>query len=224
MAEILNAFAAAPTMIDTLAIDAAVSELATFDAEVSEHPVEKGAAVVDHIRPKPVIVRIDGIVSDTPLNATQLARVNAALGETFDRPTNAPGYADGALAFLLTLRTNPRLVTIDTKRKTYTDMALTSLSVPEDVKTGDALRFTATFRQVRQVSVRRVPFLVARPALKPKVKAGTKPTATAPQATQNRSIAAKLLQAAADSSVQPGGFLEGSTPPAWLENLFPVGK
>jgi len=197
MAEVLNAFATAPTMIDTLAVDAAVTELATFDSEVSEHPVERGAAVVDHIRPKPVVVRIDGVVSDTPLNAVQVSRANAVLGGSLDGPANAPGYADAALAFLLALRTNPRLVVIDTKRRTYEDMGLTSLSVPEDVRTGDALRFTATFRQVRQVSVRRVPLLTATPATKPKVKTGTKPTATATPEVQNKSILRRAAESAA---------------------------
>ena len=202
MAEVLNAFAAPETKIDTLAVDAAITETAQFDAEVSEHPVENGAAIVDHVRPKPVVVRIDGVVSDTPTTSAQVSRASATLGGQLDGPQNAPGYADAALAFLLDLRTNPRLVTIDTKRRTYDDMVLTSLTVPEDVKTGDALRFTATFRQVRQVTVRRVALLTATPSTKPKVKTGTKPTATASAPLQNQSILRRIAGSSAVSSAR----------------------
>lgn len=197
MAETSRYFAPLPTKIDTLELDAAVSELGSFDSEVSEHPVERGASVVDHIRPKPVIVRIDGVVSDTPTTQAQVARAGSVLGVSLDAPQLVPGYTDAVLAFLLDLRTNPRLVTIATKRRSYDDMALTSLSVPEDAATGDVLRFTATFRQVRQVTVRRVAFVTATPSTKPKVKAGTKPTATASPEVQNKSILKRLSESSA---------------------------
>lgn len=206
MAEVHSGWIVAPTKIGTLEVDAAITETAQFDTEVSEHPVENGASIVDHVRPKPVVVRIDGIVSDTPSTPAQVARAGGVLGVSLDGPQNAAGYADAALAFLLDLRENPRLVTIDTKRRTYDDMALTSLTVPEDVKTGDALHFTATFRQVRQVTVRRVALVTATPQTKPKVKTGTKPTATAPAALQNQSILRRIAGSSAVSSARTAVF------------------
>lgn len=196
-----NSFATVVSKIDTLELDAALSESPTFTSEVTEHAVEVGANIVDHIRPKPVELRVDGVVSDSPTTPVQVRRAGAALGTTFDRPQYTPGRAQAALAFLLTLRDVPRLVTVTTKRGAYENMALTSLVVPEDRATGDVLRFSASFRQVRTVTLRRVVIQTATPGTKAKVKAGTKPTATAPTELQNKSVAKKLADTGAGNAV-----------------------
>lgn len=201
MADVTLSFARTPSKIDTLELDASLTETATFASDVSEHPVEVGSDVVDNIRPKPVEVRIDGVISDTPITAEQLRRAADAAGVTLDAPQNTPGRSSDALAFLLALRDSPRLVTITTKRGAYDNMALVSLSVPEDRTTGDVLRFSATFRQVRTVALRRVVIRTATSATKPKQKAGTKPTATAPTELQNKSIAKKIADTGAGNAV-----------------------
>jgi len=192
MAEVSLTFRSTPSQIDTLELDAAVSETATFVSDVSEHPVESGSSIVDHVRPKPVEVKIDGIVTDTPLSMVQVRRAAQATGVELESPQNTPGRADAALAALLDLRDNPRRITVTTKRRVYSDMVLVSLTVPEDRATGDALRFSAAFRQVRTVTLRRVALRTATPATKPRVKAGPKPTKTAPVETTNKSILKKL--------------------------------
>ena len=52
---------------DIIVIDATVSETVNLEADVTDHPVEDGPDINDHIRPKPVMVEIEGIVSETPL-------------------------------------------------------------------------------------------------------------------------------------------------------------
>lgn len=186
-----------PTMIDTLALDASLTETATFGAQVSEHPVEVGSNVVDHVRPQAIEVRIDGVVTDTPATVAQAQRASLATGIGDGSPGGYTGRAFAALVFLIDLRDNPRLVTITTKRWVYEDMALASLSVPADRATGDALRFSATFRQVRTVTLRRVVLRVAAPQHKAKVKAGTKPTVTAKPELTNKSLLKKVSETAA---------------------------
>lgn len=188
-----------PAKIDTLELDAAVSEGATFGAQVSDHPVEVGSNIVDHIRPLPVEVRLDGVVTDTPVSAVQMRRAAALLNVgTDDAPSALPGRADAALAFLIELRTFPRLVTVVTSRRVYENMALTSLVVPTDRATGEALRFSAAFRQVVTVELRRVqiatPPRPARSTLKKNKDGGTQPTKTTPPETQDESALFSIEQ------------------------------
>lgn len=49
-------------------LDVALTEDHTFEADITDFPVESSGSVSDNIRPKPVKIRIEGIVSDTPLS------------------------------------------------------------------------------------------------------------------------------------------------------------
>lgn len=48
-------------------IDVSVREGHDLQAEVTEHPVESGANIADHIRPLPATLAIDGIVTNHPI-------------------------------------------------------------------------------------------------------------------------------------------------------------
>jgi hypothetical protein len=112
-------------------------------------------------------------------------------------PQLVAGRSGDALAFLLALHETPRLVTIVTKSRTYEQMALVDLTVPQDRTTGSVLRFSASFRQVRTVTLRRVVLRTATPSTKRKLKEGTKPTKTATPALQNKSLAKKIADSGA---------------------------
>jgi len=47
-------------------IDVSISEKHGLTAEVSDHPVERGTNIVDHIRPTPRTVQIEGLVTNHP--------------------------------------------------------------------------------------------------------------------------------------------------------------
>jgi hypothetical protein len=53
--------------IGTIWIDVSVREHHALDAEVTDHPVEQGADISDHIRVNPETLQIDGIVTNQPL-------------------------------------------------------------------------------------------------------------------------------------------------------------
>ena len=63
-------------------IDVSVREGHDLSAEVTEHPVESGASVADHIRPLPPIIEIEGMVTNHPIELpgshVEGARVNPA--------------------------------------------------------------------------------------------------------------------------------------------------
>lgn len=151
-------------------LDVAVNEDHSFESEVTEHPVEIGADIADHVRARPITVTLEGIVSDTPIGALAERRQQFTLvnGEAFALPS------EEALAFLLALRDAREPVTIQTSLRSYESMMLQSLQVPRSASNGEALRFTATFVQVVIVTNQRTVVRVSVPRASNKVNRGNK--------------------------------------------------
>jgi len=174
-----------PTKIGSLELDAAIRIAPRMNVEATQHPVERGADVTDHLRPLPDEVTIEGIVSNTPINRTQQTRAVEFVGGDFrtefqtsasgEQAFAVPGYAEEALAKLRDIRAKGELITIVTARHVWENMALIELEAPEDATTGDALRFTATFREIVLVDNKVTPIKVAKdPRANKKAKIGKK--------------------------------------------------
>lgn len=152
--------------IDGYPIDLFVSEEHAFEADVTEHPVEKGADVTDNRRRKPASVTLEGVVSDSPLGAVALDPSR----------TGSTSPSDDAYARLRKIDEDGEPVTITTALRRYDSMDLVSLSIPKTAATGRALRFRAVFRQVVIVENKRTTVRTATPRSKGKTKRGTKPS------------------------------------------------
>lgn len=150
--------------IDGFAIDAAISQEPTFDADVTEYPVEKGAATTDHVRAKPVTFVVEGIVSDTPIGEVAELRDTGA----------KPSYEARNRLFEIWNSREP--VTVETENAVFENMVLHTFSTPEDATTGEACRFRAAFKQLRLVTNKRTSVPVAVPRARKKVNLGTKPS------------------------------------------------
>jgi hypothetical protein len=124
--------------IDVIKLDATITAGLSFPATVTEHPVEDGSLIADHIRNDPETVTITGFVSNTPV---------AVLGLNAD-PSRARGAADS----LVELREKKELVRITTDVHLFNDMMMTQLDIPRDADSANALRFTAAFTKVTKVS------------------------------------------------------------------------
>lgn len=151
---VLTRIGAVRAGIGVIELDATISTSHSFKVQATQHPVERGASITDHLRPEPDVVTLEGIVSDTPVSRSQQTRaVNAAGVQVTTTSTSpalfgVPGYAAAAFAKLLAIKDAGALVTLATELRTYTDMAITSLEVPRNASTGDALRFSATFQKI----------------------------------------------------------------------------
>lgn len=57
---------AANLTIGTIWIDVSISEKHSLSADVTEHPVEDGANITDHVRPQPRVIQLEGLVTNHP--------------------------------------------------------------------------------------------------------------------------------------------------------------
>lgn len=192
-------FAAAPTKIGEVVLDASLRETHTGTATVTEHPVEEGANIADHVRPEPRKLSMDGVISNTPINRTQRTRVVEQFGTEFvtstleDQRQGAAGYAESAYARLEEMRQSRTAFTVVTQIKTYVDMVFESLVIPRDSKTGDALGFQATLKEIIIVKNKTTRKVVSRePKAQPKNKTGTQTPKAATPAQTKKSILYRL--------------------------------
>ena len=105
-------------------------------SKVTTNPVENGAAVTDHVQDEPIEVTITGTISNTPIGAVVDEREPGALP------------ASDAYEFFLGVRKARNPVKIETRLAVFENMAMTNLSTPVTAATGNALVFTASFRQI----------------------------------------------------------------------------
>lgn len=193
-----------PTMIGDLALDCTVTETHTATSTVTEHPVESGANITDHIRPDPVQLSITGIVSDTPIGAREVQRAIEIGGVSVqikqqETPTSPTGFGRAAWSKLDAMRLAAKPVTVLTRDKKYESMAIVSLTVPKEAKTGGALYFTAQFKQVRIVFNRSTKVVVAKaPKSHKKQDTGKQPTA---ELAQPKNYSSELREQAGDAGV-----------------------
>ena len=133
-------------------LDASVSEVHTSSANITSHPVERGANITDHVHRQPDTLTIQGIVSNTPTRFPQ-GTIGVALVRTVANLVNGVSndLAKTAYEQLLQLVEGKELIKIVTTLREYNDMLLENLTVTRDAENGDCLNFTVTARQVRLI-------------------------------------------------------------------------
>jgi hypothetical protein len=164
-------------IIDGYRIDAELSGDHTTENEVTEHPVEEGSDIVDHVRARPFELTVEGIVSDTPFGELREQRLReAGRLDLLDLAGDVERIEHGSRAYdkLRFIFERRQPVTIQTSAGIFERMAPLRLSRPTSAREGDACRFAATFRQVRLVANERT--LVRTPPIAAKrVNLGHKP-------------------------------------------------
>jgi hypothetical protein len=142
---------------ELLTFDVVESEDVSREADVTDHPVEQGAAVSDHVRQRPDVIRITADVSNAPAESpatTYLANAKPPKFELVDATSDArPG--DDARTTLNEIHAAGEVVELflgtEADGRLYPSMVLQSLGFHRDPKLGDKLRFTATFKEIRVV-------------------------------------------------------------------------
>lgn len=155
------------TRIAGYLIDAAEVEEHNFTAEVTDRPVENGSPITDHVRLKPIEITIEGVVSNAPLDRVAVERDGAG------------SYTEEFSARLRELWAAREPFAVETSFGIWDNMVITSLSMPQDADTGDALEFRLGLRQVTIVELERTVVQVSVPRAARKSNKGHKPTKNA---------------------------------------------
>ena len=157
--------------IGEIILDVAISETHTLQAKATEHPVESGCSIIDHIQILPDSIQMEGIISNTP---------TAFLGTPF---FNTDHYAHEAFEQLEALMKSGQPIQIVTSLKTYKDMALENLTVHRSATKSEALCFSCSAKQIRMVESRIIN--IPKPKVKraqPKKSLGKQPATQASEA------------------------------------------
>lgn len=170
--------------VGSIVFDLLMGEEHSMEAEVSQHPVENGATVSDHIRNLPRKGSLTGFVTNHPLNKTytlpqsfmeKLAPAglfqNYAAGIAGNygiRKPTGPTQADFAALqrptnraantweLFKTLMAAKQPVVISTGLEKYRDVVVTKVATRRSSSTGDALEFDVEFQEIQFVTLAEV--------------------------------------------------------------------
>lgn len=137
-----------PTKIGAIEVDILVQQEHKLESDVTEHPVEDGFPVADHVIRKPVKVSMVVGVSQSPV--TWLDK----LGSETDKISNA-------LTAFEQIYKNAQPVTIATPTDIWDNMVMTSASFPRNADNKNLVRIPCDFTQIRKVKVKTVDLPVA---------------------------------------------------------------
>ncbi len=164
--------------LGTLAFDVVTGETHTVTNEITEHPVESGANVTDHVRSTLDTIHLDVFVSNSPVMLTD--RFNLDLGLTvgvhsavsLQRPgdqrldelaatvvtfPNPVNYVSETYRLLRKMRDDAELVTVVTPLWDYTGMIIKEVSIPRTSQEGTGAKMTIELKQIRLVEAKLVP-------------------------------------------------------------------
>ena len=156
--------------LELLKIDATRAEEHSFKAKATQHEVEDGANISDHVIKTGRVVTLDGIISDDPISiaAAAIGNIGGLAGSLVEGLGGA--VATGAVSKigseLIANGSKPSKDAIDileyiyeesiplmitTSIKTYTNMIMESLNIPRNSRNANALEFKASFKEIRIV-------------------------------------------------------------------------
>ena len=170
-----------PTQI--LEFDATLSENHIGNAQTTDHPVESGADLTDHIRSTPEELSLVGVVSDTPLILLSSLRAEPSIpgGDPQNRSQDAYGFIKG-------IKDAGQLVQVTTTLRDYANMAVTGLSVPRDKDKSKIVEMSISLREIQIATTEQVEAPAPeKSSRKKKTKQGkkTKKPAAAPEKPQS---------------------------------------
>lgn len=166
----------------SLDTDAVLREGSTRIAEVTENPVERGADVSDHIRPKTDTLILEFIITNTPIRVPE-TNADGVSGTTRKTENGVvlvfSGEFDRVGSVYQTLKRvceEGLLWQIYSGLTVYSSFALEQVQAERDQKAGTSAKFTCTFKRVRIVSTRQVSIPVRRRRVRPNQPRGVQQT------------------------------------------------
>ena len=127
----------APLVQSVLQFDASLEEEHKVSVDITDHPIEDGAAISDHRIKRPIEFTLKAIITNTP----------PALGAFF-RYSNVATRDVDTWTLLKEASQTTALLTVKTTLDTYENMVIKEMSVPRTAALGNSLEVTITFREI----------------------------------------------------------------------------
>lgn len=134
--------------------DVTITEAHSESTETPEHPVESGPAKLDHVRPKPSSIRLEWLVTDSPLPSSgrSIAPDSIASQTTSGDLSPSDGRAFRIYQELDYVRRNGIVCTVETGLRRYSTMVISDLATTRDKTLRKALKIQLTLKEVSIVT------------------------------------------------------------------------
>jgi len=183
---------------EALEFDASNLEEHRKTAEITKHPVEKGASISDHYRVEPDEISMNVIVSNDPPIVLKSLRIKPVSG--FDDPNSR---AEDTYEFLSIIMNKGQTVGVSTTFRSYASMGITSLSVERDAESGNVANINMNLVKIPTATTQSVaPPAPSNPGRKEKDKNGDKP-----KSKPTSAVAEKSSSTLFDISESTGGLI-----------------
>lgn len=143
--------------VGEISLDLILTETHSLNAVVTQHPVQDGSTISDHITILPRSGTMRVLVSNFSLS-TAKGDARADWDEIYDQGEAAqkslPNRAEDAWKKLKDLVKTRELVKVVTSLEVYEDVALTRVETTRDGDTGDALEIDIDYEQVTKVKLK----------------------------------------------------------------------
>ena len=143
--------------VGEISLDLILTETHSLNAVVTQHPVQDGSTISDHITILPRSGTMRVLVSNFSLSAAK-GDDRADWDEIYDQGEAAqkslPNRAEEAWKKLKDLVKKRELVKVVTSLEVYEDVALTRVETTRDGDTGDALEIDIDYEQVTKVKLK----------------------------------------------------------------------
>ena len=148
--------------IGVVHVDAVLDEVHRFANLVTEHPVEDGSPITDHIVNIPVKLEMEGRITDTPSTLSETLITGAAglvagalgtppalvaLGQSLAN-LKLPGRAKSAYQELVALYQSRTTFSVLTGINEYVNMTFLSLDFTRTPRDGRSIRFKASLHEI----------------------------------------------------------------------------
>ena len=143
--------------VGEISLDLILTETHSLNAVVTQHPVQDGSTISDHITILPRSGTMSVLVSNFSLSTAE-GDARAAWDEIYAQGEAAqktlPNRAEEAWKKLKDLVKTRELVKVVTSLEVYEDVALTRVETTRDGDTGDALEIDIDYEQVTKVKLK----------------------------------------------------------------------
>jgi len=130
--------------------DCSVDEKHNDECEVTDHPVEMGSDMSDHIRKRPSSIELHGLVTNTPIVFLASSQAESPLQDSLlpPNPLSSGTRVGDAYIELMRLMDDGETVDVVTSLREYKNMAITNMGVTRDKSTGNVLDATLVLREI----------------------------------------------------------------------------